>query len=133
MVKSLDDFARGYTAAWCSQNAAMVAEHYSPDGSLRINDGDPAVGRTAITEAAQSFMTAFPDLQVRMDRLRFEGDQPEYHWTLLGKNTGPGGTGQQVCISGFEVWRMGEDGLIAESHGHFDGADYQRQLERGGQ
>ena len=105
-----------------------MAEHYSLNGSLRINDGEPAVGRTAITEAAQSFMTAFPDLQVKMDDLRMEGDQPEYHWTLLGKNTGPGGTGQQVRISGFEMWRMGEDGLIAKSQGHFDNADYQRQL-----
>ncbi len=85
----------------------------------------------AITEAAQSFMTAFPDLQVKMDELRLEGDQPEYHWTLLGKNTGPGGTGQQVRISGFEIWRMGEDGLIAESQGHFDSADYQRQMKSG--
>ena len=132
MVGTLDDFAKRYTAAWCSQNAASVAEHYSLNGSLRINDGDPAVGRTAITEAAQSFMTAFPDLQVSMDSLRLEGGQPEYHWTLLGKNTGPGGTGQQVRIRGFEMWRMGEDGLIAESQGHFDSADYQRQLQSGG-
>ena len=131
MVKSLDDFARSYTAAWCSQNAASVAAHYSPNGSLRINDDEPAVGRAAIMEAAQSFMTAFPDLQVKMDVLRMESGQPEYRWTLLGKNTGPGGTGQKVRISGFEMWRMGGDGLIAESQGRFDSADYQRQLESG--
>ena len=131
MVKSLDEFARSYTAAWCSQNSASVAEHYSPDGSLCINDGEPAVGQVAIMEAAQSFMTAFPDLQVKMDDLQMKGGQPEYHWTLLGKNTGPGGTGQQVRISGFEIWRMGEDGLIAESQGHFDSADYQRQMKSG--
>ncbi len=133
MVSTLDDFARSYTAAWCSQHAASVAQHYSLNGSLRINDGEPAVGRLAITEAAQSFMSAFPDLQVKMDDLRMGGGQPQYHWTLLGKNTGPGGTGHQICISGFEMWRMGEDGLIAESQGHFDGAEYQRQLQGGGQ
>jgi len=36
-----------------------------------------------------------------------------------------------VRISGFEEWRIGEDGLIAESQGHFDSADYRRQLEGG--
>ena len=46
------DFARRYTAAWCSQDPAQVAGHYAPDGSLTINDGVPAVGRDAITEVA---------------------------------------------------------------------------------
>ena len=125
------DFAVRYTAAWCSQDAASVAAFYSPDGSLRINDGAPAVGRSAITEAAQAFMTAFPDLQVLVDDLVVEGDRAVYHWTLIGTNTGPGGTAQRVRISGFEVWKFGVDGLIAESQGHFDSADYQRQLEGG--
>jgi hypothetical protein len=39
-----------------------VAAHFSPEGSLTINHGTPATGRTAITEAAQSFMTSFPSL-----------------------------------------------------------------------
>jgi hypothetical protein len=33
----VQDFARRYTAAWCSQNAASVAAFFSPDGSLIIN------------------------------------------------------------------------------------------------
>jgi hypothetical protein len=49
--------------------------------------------------------------------------------TLTGTNTGPGGTGNRVWISGFEVRKITEEGLIAESEGHFDAADYQRQLE----
>jgi hypothetical protein len=51
-----------------------------------------------------------------------------YHWTLSGTNTGPGGTGNPVRISGYEEWRLGGDGLIAESQGHFDAGDYQRQV-----
>lgn len=89
------------------------------------------MGRTAITQAAQEFMTIFPDLQVLMDDILVQGDRAAYHWTLLGTNTGPGGTGHRVRISGFEQWRIGVDGLIAESHGSFDSADYQRQLAGG--
>ena len=73
-------------------------------------------------------MTAFPDLRVMMDSVSGEGDQAIYRWTLDGHNTGPGGTGAHVRISGYEEWRIGGDGLIATSLGHFDAADYQRQL-----
>jgi hypothetical protein len=127
----LRGFARRYTAAWCSQNPASVAEHYAPNGSLTINGGMPSVGRAAITEAARSFMIAFPDLQVLLDDLVVQDGGCEYHWTLVGTNTGPGGTGNRVRISGFEEWTIGDDGLIAESQGHYDQAEYDRQLERG--
>ncbi len=124
----LHDFAVRYTAAWCSQNAASVAAFFAPQGSLKVNDGSPAVGRTAITATAQGFMTAFPDIVVKMDGLAVSGAKIEYHWTLTGTNTGAGGTGRAVRISGFEVWRFDSDGLIAESIGQFDAAEYARQL-----
>lgn len=89
------------------------------------------MGRRAITEAAQSFMTAFPDMQVVMDDICVRDDRTEYHWTLIGTNTGPGGTGQRVRINGFEIWLIGSDGLIASSQGHFDSAEYDRQLHYG--
>ena len=128
---SLERFAARYTAAWCSHRAESVAAFYEEQGSLQINDGVPAKGRVAIAAAAQSFMTTFPDIVVTMDRLVVNGDRREYHWTVTGTNTGPGGTGRFVRISGYEDWRFGPDGLIAESLGHFDAADYQRQLSAG--
>jgi len=127
----LRDFARRYTEAWCSQDPALVAENYAPDGSLTINDGPPSVGRVAITEAARSFMVAFPDMQVLMDDLLAKGESVEYHWTLVGTNTGPGGTGHRIRITGFEEWTIGDDGLIAASLGHYDQVEYDRQLEHG--
>jgi hypothetical protein len=79
----------------------------------------------------RGFMAACPDPKVIMDDIVVDGDQTVYCWTLVGTNTGPGGTGKRVHISGFEEWRMGADGLIAESGGHFDSAEYLRQLEPG--
>jgi hypothetical protein len=69
---------------------------------------------------------------VTMDRLDADGNRGTFHWTLTGTNSGPGGTGNAVRISGYEEWRFGADGLIAESKGHFDEAEYQRQLKGGG-
>ena len=127
----LREFARRYTDAWCSQDPARVAENYAPDGSLTINDGAPSVGRAAITEAARSFMVAFPDMQVLMDDLVVDGDNAQYHWTLVGTNTGPGGTGRRIKINGFEEWTIRDDGLIDSSLGHYDQAEYDRQVEHG--
>jgi len=124
-------FAEAYAAAWCSQDPGSVASHYAPDGSLTINGGIPAVGRVAITEAARGFMTALPDIQVLMDDLVVEDGTIEFRWTFTGANTGPGGTGNRVRVSGYEEWSIDADGLIAESQGHFDQAEYERQLEHG--
>jgi steroid delta-isomerase-like uncharacterized protein len=127
----LQEFATRYTAAWCSQNAASVAAFFAEHGALKINEGAPAVGRAAIAAAAQGFMTAFPDMVVTMDSVGFEGTRAVYRWTLTGTNTGPGGTGKAVSITGYEEWTIGTDELIAQSNGHFDEAEYQRQLKPG--
>ena len=119
----LTHFGTKYATAWCSQNAASVAAFFEENGSLQINAGPPSVGRAAITAAAQSFMTAFPDLLVSMDEVSVHEDGAIFRWTLVGTNTG-----KHVRISGREEWKFGESGLVAESKGHFNEADYKRQL-----
>jgi SnoaL-like polyketide cyclase len=130
-LAKLREFGARYAAAWCSRDPNKVASFFSPTGSLKVNDGPPAAGRSAIAGIVHSFMGAFPDMQVLMNDLRLNGERVEFHWTLIGTNTGPGGTGHSVRISGFESWQIGGDGLIAASEGHFDAAEYQRQLEHG--
>lgn len=125
-------FAELYTEAWCSQDPEKVASFFAEGGSLTINGGSPAVGRAAIADAARAFMTAFPDLRVMMDRIEDARDRVEYHWTLEGTNTGPGGTGRAVAISGVESWRFGADGLIEQSRGTFDADEYARQISGSG-
>ena len=88
------------------------------------------MGRKAVESAAQSFMTAYPDLVVKFDRLEPQGDRVLYHWTFTGTNTVPSGTGNRVRISGFEDWKIGSDGLIADSKGHCDAQDWDRQVNR---
>lgn len=127
----LTDFATRYAAAWSSQDPAELASFYAESGSLTVNAGAPSVGRAAITATAQGYMTAFPDMVVKLDSLSQYGGQTIFHWTWTGTNTGPGGTGKAVHLSGYEQWTIGADGLIAESKGRFDEAEYQRQLKGG--
>src|SRR5258708_5225315 len=90
------DFATRYTGAWCSQSASSVAASFALNGSLSVN-GARAAGRSAITEVAQGFMTAFPDMQLLMDGVAIQGDSAVYHWTFIGTNTGPSGTGHRFA------------------------------------
>ena len=128
MSDELSNFAQRYAKAWCSQNPESVAAFFAENGSISINNGPPAIGRAAIAKEAQAFMTTFPDMVVTFDKLEPRGDRTAFHWTLTGTNNGPGGTGNKVRISGHELWKIGNDGLIAESKGHFDATDYEKQL-----
>jgi len=124
----LTDLGTRYAAAWSSQNPVNLASLYTETGSLTVNRGAPSIGRSAIAETARAFMTAFPDMVVTMDELTHDGSHAIFRWTWTGTNTGPGGTGKAIRIRGYEEWTMDAGGLIAESKGHFDEAEYERQL-----
>ena len=123
--KQIEQLARAYTEAWCSRDPARVAGHYAPGGMIAINGGD-AVG---IAPVAEAFIAAFPDITVFMDDLVLRDDGTvEYRWTFTGTSAE---TGQSVRVPGFEEWTIASDGLIAESRGHYDQAEYDRQLKHG--
>jgi hypothetical protein len=127
----LKELAERYTAAWGSGDPAAVAAFFSPEGSLRVNDGEPAIGRDAIAAIVREYMTALPDLVLHFNGLEGSGERVDFHWTLEATHSGPGGTGHEILVSGYESWKLDEDGLIAESQGHFPSAEYERQLEVG--
>ena len=130
-VTELTGFATRYATAWSSQDPAAFAGFYAENGSLTINDGEPSVGRDAVEQTAQEFMTAFPDMVVKLIDVRREGDRVNFYWHWTGTNTGPGGTGNAVDLRGYESWTLHSDGLILESLGRLDDAEYQRQLSVG--
>src|SRR5256886_344787 len=122
--QQIQQLAREYTEAWCSRDPRRVAAHYAADGTIAINGGEPA----PIEGVAESFVAAFPDIEVFMDDLVVIDDIVEYHWTFTGTSAG---TGKSVRITGFEEWTIGADGRIVESRGHYDQAEYDRQLREG--
>ncbi len=123
--EQIEQLARGYTEAWCSRDPARVAAHYVPGGTIAINGGDAA----GIEEVAQGFVAAFPDIKVFMDDLVRRDD--ERGRVPLDVHRHGAETGQSVRVPGFEEWTISADGLIADSLGHFDQAEYDRQLREG--
>jgi len=124
----LTKFAQLYADAWCSQDSEKVAAFYAKSGSISVNGGPPV----PIAEVARGFMRDFPDMVVTFDKLENVPTGTEFHWTFTGTNNGPGGTGKKVRVSGYELWKIDNEGFIAESKGHFDAADYERQLGKRG-
>jgi ketosteroid isomerase-like protein len=122
--RQIEQLARDYTEAWCSRDPARVASYYEPSGTIAINGGEPA----GIAEVAQSFIAAFPDIEVSQDELVIIDDVVEYHWTFTGTSAE---TGKSVRVRGFEDWTLGTGGLIAASRGHYDEVEYERQLREG--
>ena len=118
----LDEFAQRYAKAWCSQNPKSVAVFFAENASLTVNGGLP----TPPLDVARVFMRDFPEMTVTFDKLEARGDRTAFHWTLTGTYAG---TGNHVRISGYELWRIDDAGLIAESSGHFDSSEYERQLK----
>ena len=120
----LTTFAQRYAEAWCTQDPEKVAAFYARNGTISVNGGPPV----SIAEVARGFMRDFPDMVVTFDKLEDTPVGTEFHWTFIGTNSGPGGTGNPVKISGYELWKIDKGGCISESTGHFDAAEYGRQL-----
>lgn len=127
-IAELAEFATRYAEAWSGQDPKAFASFYAETGSLTINDGVPSVGRDAVEQTARDYMSAFPDMVVRMVELSRDGERVNFYWHWTGTNTGPMGTGNKVDLKGYEQWTLDDDGLILESLGHLDEAEYQRQL-----
>ena len=117
----LNDFAARYTKAWCSQNPESVAAFFAEDALLTVNGGSP----TPALEVARGFMRDFPDMTLTFDKIEPRAERIAFHWTLTGTYAG---TGNHVQISGYELWKINDAGLIAESSGHFDAREYERQV-----
>ena len=83
-----------------------------------MNGGPP----TPPLEIARGFMRDFPDMTVTFDKLEPRGDRTAFHWTLTG--TTRIRAEQEIAFGSavYELWKIDNDGLIAESRGHFDPA-----------
>ena len=114
-----------YAEAWTSHAPDAVASFYEPDGRIRINRGEPLVGRSAIADMAKGFYSAFPDLVVRMDDVRKAGGNAIFVWTLEGTHSE---TGNFVKVGGWEEWLLSEDLLVRASLGRYDAVEYERQV-----
>jgi len=106
-----------------------VDELYAPDF---VNHGlHRDVGLQEDREATRGWRTAFPNLEMKAEKLIAEGDLVSVLWIAHGTNTGTGkglsATGKSIEVSGITIWRI-VDGRIKEEWSSFDELGILRQL-----
>ena len=113
--ENLTEFAKRYAKAWCSQNPESVAAFFAENASLTVNGGPPDSGfgnRARIHAGVSGHDRHLRQTGAarRPNRISLDINWNEHR---TRRNRKP------VRISGYELWKIGNDGLIAESKGHF--------------
>jgi steroid delta-isomerase-like uncharacterized protein len=128
------------------QIARRVAEEGFSKGNVEVIDElvaedvvnkDPSVppeippGREGIKILAQSYVTAFPDMDFRIEDQIAEGDKVVSVWSASGTHQGDfmgiPATGKQGRTSGITIDRI-KDGKIVETLTHWDNLGLLQQM-----
>lgn len=88
-------------------------------------------GVSGFVGRAETYHTAFPDLELAVEDLVVEGDRVVLRWTARGTHSGPlfgvPPTGATVALTGITIYRI-EDGKVRRSWEVSDTLGLRRQL-----
>jgi steroid delta-isomerase-like uncharacterized protein len=114
-------------------NLDAVEEVYAPD---YVGHAPPYGDIRGTEDAKQSAATdrqAFPDLQTTIEDMVAEGDKVVTRWTMRGTHQGETeglgpATGKRIEITGIGMYKLTDEGKIAEFWDHFDALGMMQQL-----
>ncbi len=98
-------------AAWNAHDPNRVAEFYAPDyEGTDVSQAGPQRGRQGIRQAVESYLRAFPDLQIKVEQTIWQDDQIAVAWTARGTHQGPimniPPTGRAAMIQGVSMFTL---------------------------
>jgi steroid delta-isomerase-like uncharacterized protein len=120
-------------AAWNRGDAAAVVADMADDVIWRdVALGMPMQGRPALQQAAQGYMTAFPDLRIEVNSYTIDGPRLVQEWmstgTHQGELMGMAPTGRWTETYGAVVTTCDDDGLVIEGAVYWNPLAMFRQL-----
>jgi steroid delta-isomerase-like uncharacterized protein len=120
-------------AAWNHGDAAGVVADMADDVIWRdVALGMPMQGRPALQQAAQDYMTAFPDLRVEVSSFTIDGPRLVQEWVSTGTHQGElmgmAPTGRWTETYGAIVTTCDDDGLVIEGAVYWNPLAMFRQL-----
>jgi steroid delta-isomerase-like uncharacterized protein len=122
---------RGWESAG-SGDLDGLAEMYTADVLYHGAAGEEIRGREAVVEMIGGYLTAFPDMTIRVEDVIGEGDRVFSRVRVTGTNTGElmgmPATGKPVDIRWMFNAARFEDGKVAEEWEIFDRMDMMTQL-----
>jgi predicted ester cyclase len=123
-----------FDEVWSGRNDSAMERLSSPSVlTYGLNEGgEPARGLAHFKAFRQSFLSAFPDLQVKVEDVLVDGDKSAVRLSFTGTHTGHGigidPTRRRVAATAIAmmVWC---EGRIVEAWNEFDAAGMMRQLK----
>jgi steroid delta-isomerase-like uncharacterized protein len=120
-------------AAWNRRDPDAIVEHVADDVICRdVALGMPLLGRSALKEAVEEYITAFPDLHVEITSSTVDGPRLAQEWTLTGTHRGAfmgiRPTGRWTQTYGATVTTFDEDGVVIEASMYWNPLVTLRQL-----
>jgi steroid delta-isomerase-like uncharacterized protein len=119
--------------AWNAHDPDAVAHCYAADAVSRdVTLSEPLQGRSAIRNAADMYMRAFPDIHFEIRGLVIGRETICEEWRVTGTHEGDlmglEATHREGTTLGCNVIQVGDDGLIRSETTYWDAAGLYRQL-----
>lgn len=117
---------------WNKHNPKVLDELFSNDAILH-NPQDPTVGKgpQGAKTSLQTYLTAFPDVKLTIEKEIADGEYVVQHLRAIGTNTGPfngmPATGKKANTTGVMTTKF-DNGKIVEVWSFFDNLGLMQQL-----
>jgi steroid delta-isomerase-like uncharacterized protein len=119
--------------AWNKHSTKVLDELFSNDAILH-NPLDPTVpkGLQGVKTTLDTFLTAFPDVKITIEKEIADGEYVVQHLRAIGTNTGPfngmPATGKKANTVGAMTTKFDHSGKIVEVWSFFDNLGLMQQL-----
>jgi len=119
--------------AWNKHNTKPIDELFSKDAIVH-NPQDPTVikGAQGAKTTLQTYLTAFPDVKITIEKEIADGEYVVQHLRAIGTNTGPfngmPATGKKANTTGAMTTKFDQSGKIVEVWSFFDNLGLLQQL-----
>lgn len=116
-------FATAFATAWNAHDASAIAALYTPAAVFHWGIGGDAEGADAIQASLEAFLTAFPGIQITVDRVWLAGDTVVIRYVAEGTQEtdfqGVPASQTTVTWTGINVMQLA-CGLVVEQWGEAD-------------
>ncbi|MDP9275988.1 MAG: ester cyclase [Chloroflexota bacterium] len=119
--------------SWNKHNTKLLDELFSNDAILH-NPQDPTVakGPQGAKTSLETYLTAFPDVKITIEKEIADGDYVVQHLRAIGTNTGSfngmPATGKKANTTGAMTTKFDQSGKIVEVWSFFDNLTLMQQL-----
>jgi len=120
-------------AAWNRHDVDAIVDHVAEDVIVRdIALGRPLLGRSALKEAVEAYIAAFPDLHIEITSSTLDGERIVQEWTVTATHSGEfmgiEPTGRWTETYGATVSTYDDDGMVIEASMYWNPLAMLRQL-----